>query len=409
VRVGASLSAADARRIAIAAQGLGRPRPNRATARSVKRAIDAVNVLQLDAINVLERTQFVVPFSRVGSYDVGCIHDMTGPNGTLYETWAHAASLIPMEHEPLLRWRQAAGGPYDESPAHAARSQAFQLEHAGYIASILDEITDRGPLAASQLTDPRRGSGDWWSRRGLGRRALEFLFARGEVAAWRTPTFERVYDLPDRVVPSFIRSLPTPSVDEAHRALLLLAAQSYGVATSTDLAGYYMLKPRAVKQRVQELVDDGALTHVTVEGWVEPAYLLPDARVSASTRHEATLVSPFDSLIWDRKRTLRLFGFDYRIEVYVPAPERQYGYYVLPLLVGDRLAARLNLKADRQASALRVAGAFLENGADVDVVARAAATELDAMRSWLGLETLEIGRGGNLALALSRAARADQV
>ena len=398
MRAGAALSAADARRLAITAQGLGRPRPKSgATSRTVRRAVDAVKVLQLDAINVLERTQFVVPFSRIGAYDVGRLHAMTGPNGALYETWGHAASLVPVEHEPLLRWRQAIGGMYDESPTHAAYSRQFQAANAAYIAAVLDEITERGPLAASQLSDPRRGTGDWWARRGLGRRALEFLFARGELAAWRTPSFERVYDLPDRVIPSSIRALPTPTVDEAHRALLLLAAQSYGVATATDLAGYYMLKPKSAKPRVHELVEDGALVPVQVDGWAEPAYVVPNARIMTPTRSHATLVSPFDSLVWDRKRTLRLFGFDYRIEVYVPAPERRYGYYVLPLLVGDELVARFDLKADRKASTLRVASAFVEPGADVAAVARAAVDELHAMRAWLHLEALAVTSRGNLA------------
>jgi uncharacterized protein YcaQ len=260
-------------------------------------------------------------------------------------------------------------------------------------------------LAASQLSDPRPGNGDWWERRGLGRRALEHLFARGEVAAWRSPSFERVYDLPDRVVPAEVRARPTPTADEAHRELLRLAARSYGVATATDLAGYHMLKPRLAKPRLAELVEEGALVEVTVEGWTEPAYVLPDARWPRSGRSHATLVSPFDSLVWDRRRTQRVFGFDYRIEVYVPPSQRRYGYYVLPLLVGDALVARLDLKADRKASTLRVVGAFAEAGVASDAIAVLAVAELHAMRAWLGLDVLDIGARGDLAGALAAAAR----
>ena len=404
MRRGASISARDARRLAVAAQGLARPlRNGRVTPATLRRAITSLAVLQLDAINVLERTQFVVPFARVGDYDRQLIHALTGPDGAFYETWAHAASLVPMEHEPLLRWRQAEMLAYGDSPTYAPRRRAFHEEHRTYIDALVDEIRDRGPLAASQLADPRRGTGDWWDRRGLGRQALEFLFARGELAAWRAPNFERVYDLPERVIPDAVRALPTPTVEEAHRALVLLAARAYGVATVADLAGYHMLKPRAVALRVAELVEDGALLQVAVDGWAEPAYAPPDARVVAPTRARATLLSPFDSLIWDRGRVLRLFGFDYRIEVYVPAPQRVYGYYVLPVLVGEYLVGRLDLKADRKASTLRVVAAHGEPDTDVAATAAAVAPELHAMRTWLGLDELAVARRGGLARALSGA------
>jgi hypothetical protein len=400
------LSAADARRVVLAAQGLGRDRPTGVvTARRLRSAAERLDVLQLDAINVLQRTQFVVPFSRVGSYDVGHLHAMTGPGGALHETWAHAASLVPMVQEPLFRWRQAGGGPYDESPTHARRSREFAEANAAYIAAVLAQVADRGPLPASRLDDPRRGTGDWWERRGLGRRALEYLFARGELAAWRSANFERVYDLPDRVIPAEVRALPTPTREEAQRALLVLAAQSYGVATVADLAGFHMLKPRESKARVDELVWEGSLVATAVDGWSEPAYVPAGLNVPRATRSHATLVSPFDSLVWDRRRTSRVFAFDYRIEVYVPAPQRRYGYYVLPLLVGDELVARFDLKADRKTSTLRVNGAFAEPGAATDDVARSAVEELHAMRAWLGLDALDIGTRGDLARSLASAAR----
>jgi uncharacterized protein YcaQ len=234
----------------------------------------------------------------------------------------------------------------------------------------------------------------------VGRQALEWLFSTGTLAAWRTPSFERVYDLPERVLPDAVRSQPTPTVEEAHRALILKAAGAYGVATAADLAGYYMLPLTPAKARVAELVEAGDLLRVDVEGWDEPGYVIPGTSPRRPSRRHGTLVSPFDSLVWDRSRALRVFGFDYRIEVYVPQPKRVHGYYVLPFLLGDELVGRFDLKADRKASVLRVAAAHIEATADRDRVAGAAAAELDVMRAWLDLDSIAVARVGNLAPAL---------
>jgi uncharacterized protein YcaQ len=395
----------EARWLALDAQGLARPRPKgRIGQRQLRSVIAAVGEIQLDAINVLERTQFLVPFSRVGPYDTELVHDLTGPGGELFEYWGHAASLLPMEHQPLFRWRMAQHGTFGDSPTYSARREAFRAANAAYIRAVFDEVRDRGPLTAGKLTDPRRRDGEWWNRRSFGRVALEYLFAKGDLAAWRTPDFERVYDLPERVVPDIVRTLPTPSIDEAHRRLLVLAAQSLGVATIRDLANYYVLKPRVTKVRVAELVEAGDLTQMTVDGWSEPGYSVPNARPRPPSRRHATLLSPFDSLIWDRSRTLRVFGFDYRIEVYVPAAKRKYGYFVLPLLIGDQLAARFDLKADRRTSTLQVRGSYVEAGTDPNAVARAAAVELHELRGWLRLDRIVVARRGNLAAAVRRAA-----
>ena len=226
---------------------------------------------------------------------------MTGPGGELFEYWGHAASLLPAVQQPLFRWRMAQHGPSGDSPTYAARREAWRAANAGYITAVLAEIRDRGPLSASQLMDPRRQDGQWWERRSLGRRALEWMFARGELAAWRTPSFEKVYDLPERVLPEAVLSQPTPPVEEAHRRLLVLAARSLGVGTLGDLAGYYALKTRAAKPRLAELVEAGELVRVGVEGWPEPGYTTPDAGSARLSRDHATLLSPFDSLIWDRR------------------------------------------------------------------------------------------------------------
>jgi uncharacterized protein YcaQ len=399
------VSSDEARWLAIDAQGLARPRPKGpAGKRHVRSAIEAIGQIQLDAINVVERTQFLVLFSRIGPYDVGRLHDLTGPDGELFEYWGHAASLLPMNRQPLFRWRmEQHGGFHGDSPTYAARREAFRAEHGDYIDAVFREVRERGPLTAGQLEDPRRRNGEWWNRRSFGRVTLEYLFAKGDLAAWRTPSFERVYDIPERVIPGAVRALPTPATDEAQRRLLALAAGSLGVATVRDLAGYYVIKPSIAKLRVEELVDAGELVPVAVDGWIELAYALPTARPKPPARTTATLLSPFDSLIWDRSRTRRVFGFDYRIEVYVPEPKRTYGYFVLPLLVGDRLVGRFDLKTDRRDSALRVRGAYAESGADLDAVARAAVLELDTLRTWLQLEQIDVARRGNLAASLRRA------
>jgi uncharacterized protein YcaQ len=398
------LSIREARWLAIAAQRLGRPRPKGPIRRHhLRAAIGAVGTVQLDAINVLARTQFLVLFSRLGGYDTALLHDMTGPAGELFEYWGHAASLLPMSTHPLFRWRMEQLGPYGDTPLYMARREAWRDAHADYIDAILQEVRDRGPLVASQLADPRPRTGEWWGRRSVGRQALEWLFAQGRLAGWRTTNFERVYDVPERVIPEAVLSQPTPPPDEAHRRLLARAAGSLGVATVSELANYYQLKPKSAKARVAELVEAGELVAVAVEGWREPGFMPADARPRRPSGGHATLLSPFDSLIWDRGRTKRLFGFDYRIEVYVPEPDRRFGYYVLPLLLGDELVARFDLKADRQASTLRVAGAYIEPGADAGRVAAAAATELDALRSWLRLDDVVVRPKGDLAPALASA------
>jgi uncharacterized protein YcaQ len=404
-RTGSDLSQREARWLALAAQGLGRPRPRTATRPQLRELVARLGVIQLDAINVLERTQFLVPFSRLGGYQVAHLEELCGPDGALFEYWAHAASLLPVASQPLLRWRMAAFRSPSETSRVVARWRAFGAAHADYVARVLGEVRERGPLAAAQLSDPRRRDGEWWERRSVGRQALEWLFARGELAAWRSRGFERVYDLPERVIPREVLAQPAPSLEDAQRRLIASAAKSLGVATLGDLADYYRIAKRHAAARVAELVEAGELEPVEVRGWEETAYCPAGVRPTRPTRTHATLLSPFDSLIWERERTRRLFGFDYRIEVYVPAAQRRYGYYVLPLLLGDALVARFDLKADRKASLLRVEGAYAEPAAKPGAVAAAAAAELDRLRGFLGLAGIRVGRRGDLAPALRAAVR----
>lgn len=405
----AVVSNREARWLALAAQGLdtarrggGRP----AGAAELRKLMERVGTIQVDAVNAVERTQFLVPFSRIGGYDPGVLRGLSGPGGAWFEYWGHAASLIPIGLHPLFRWRMAfRRGDTPWGAAWMARRKAWREEHADYIAAVLAEVTERGPLAASQLSDPRRRAGEWWERRSSGRLALEWLFGAGELAAWRSPGFERIYDLTERVIPPPVLDLPTPTEEEAQRELLVIAARALGVATVRDLADYFWIRPPVARLRVAELVEEGRLTPVRVEGWSQPAYTLPGVRARRPRRDHATLLSPFDSLIWTRDRTERLFGFHYRIEIYVPEHLRRHGYYVLPVLLGDELVGRLALRSDRRSGILRVEGAYAEPDADRAAVAGAAASELSALGSWLGMQNVAVTRRGDLATALGRAVR----
>jgi len=371
----------------------------------VHAAVEGLGVLQLDAVNVLARTQYLVLFARLGPFDRDHLHRLAGPGGPLFEYWGHMASIQPVSLQPLLRWRMERGGSYGERPAHAARVATWAREHADYLEAVLNEVAERGPLSAAMLSDPRRRDGEWWGRRSVGRQALEHLFERGQLAAWRTPSFERVYDLPERVLPAEVLAAPSPTTEDAQRALLSIAADALGVATARDLADYFRIRTGEATSGVRELVEGGELIPVDVEGWREPGYLRPGLAPTRPRRTHATLLSPFDSLIWDRSRTERLFGFEYRIEIYTPAAARRHGYYVLPVLHVDQLVGRLDLKTDRQLGALRVLASHAEPGVDTAEAAVAIASELETMSSWLETDRIVVTERGDLAPALASAVR----
>jgi uncharacterized protein YcaQ len=390
--------------LAITGQGLDRARRSGNASRGrVQSAVEHLGVLQLDAVNVVARTQYLVLFARLGPFDCDHLHRLAGRRGPLFEYWGHMASVQPVALHPLLRWRMGRGGSYGERPAHASRIATWAREHADYIDSVLTEVTERGPLSAAMLNEPRRREGEWWGRRSVGRQALEHLFERGQLAAWRTPSFERVYDLPERTLPAAVLAAPTPTTEDAQRALLSRAADALGVATVRDLADYFRIRSGEAKSGVRELVEAGELIRVDVEGWREPGYVRPGVVPTRPRRTNATLLSPFDSLIWDRSRTERLFGFEYRIEIYTPATKRRYGYYVLPVLLGDQLVGRLDLKADRQLGALRVLASHAEPGVDSGEAAVAIASELATMSTWLGTDRIVVTERGDLAPALTSA------
>jgi uncharacterized protein len=347
---------------------------------------------------VLCRSQELPLWARLGAHDRRLL-PLAIEKRTVFEYWAHAACLAPVELQPLFRWRMA------EAFHHGAWGSLIALgkKKPRYVQAVLDEIRARGPLAASELSDAaeKRRPGQWWSW-GDHKRALELLFWSGALTtARRTAQFERVYDLTERVLPASVLEAPTPSVADAQRALLERAARALGVGTASDIADYFRIRATA-KARIAELVESGALVPVSVEGWKHPAYLHRHAARPRSVNGRA-LLSPFDSLVWERKRTERLFDFHYRIEIYTPAQKRRFGYYVLPFLLGERLAARVDLKSDRAESALLVHAAATERGMNAAAVAGPLAAELRAMARWLALERVVVGSKGDLALPLRRA------
>jgi uncharacterized protein YcaQ len=396
-----NVSAAAARRIALAAQGFASERPDgAANVGHVKRAIDRLGLLQIDSVNVLTRAHYLPLFSRLGNYDSEHLDDIAWGRKSrrgLFEFWAHEASLLPLASQPLWRWRmdRAARNEGDGK----GKLHIFRHQNVKYIDEIRREVTDRGALAASELQNGGPGRGAWWGWSD-GKLALEWLFFAGELTtATRRGTFERVYDLTERVLSAAIQAMPTPGIEDAQRELLRLSARALGVATETDLRDYYRLGVADTRARLAELVEANELIPVEVEGWQKPGYLDPGARQPRTVDARA-LLAPFDPLIWERARTQRIFDFFYRIEIYTPAEKRVHGYYVLPFLLGDALVARVDLKADRANSTLLVHAAHLEHGAHAASVAEPLRAELRLMADWLGLEKLSLPGAGALGRAL---------
>lgn len=401
------LSAAAARRIAIAAQGLDKARPAKPTRRHVEQTLKRLGVLQIDAVNVVARAHYMPLFSRLGPYDTALLDAVwLGKKRCSFEYWGHEASILPHDAHALFRWRMEGAVKGEDVRGYAANEawMKYAKENRAYLDAVRAELRDRGPLRASELSDAGARQGPWWGWSD-GKRAMEYLFRIGEVTTSTRRGFERVYDFSERVLPGHIHTAPTPSRADAIRMLAARALDALGVATVGDVKDYYRLRPHDAKQAMGELVEAGAALPVEVEGWRDRGYLAPSARTPRRIE-AAALLNPFDPLIWRRERVQRLFGFDYTIEIYVPQAKRVYGYYVLPFLLGEQLAARVDLKADRAGDALLVQAAHLEPGADKAAVADALAQELDAMRGWLGLARLSVARRGDLAAALAKAARA---
>lgn len=392
------ISIKQARRIALGAQGFAKPRPDKAAKRHLTSMIERQGLLQLDSVNVLARAHYLPAFSRLGAYDRELLHDAawTGKRRSLFEYWGHEASLMPIALYPLLRWRMARA---ERGEGIWGGLRKFAAEKPEFIARILAEITDRGPLAASDLGEGGQATSAWWGW-SEPKRAAEYLFWSGRLAvATRRGNFERVYDLPERALPAAAHAAPPVAEADAHRTLLAMSARSLGIGTASDLRDYFRLSPGDSTPRIAELVEAGTLIPVEVQGWGKPAYL--HAEAARPRRIEArALLSPFDPVVWERSRAERLYDFRYRIEIYTPKHKREHGYYVLPFLLGDRIVARVDLKAERAGKVLQVLSAHLEPGHSVGEVAEALSDELALMARWLDLERVEIEPVGELAPAL---------
>lgn len=391
------LSRAEARRIALAAQGFDRARPAaRPDARHFRRVIDTLGLLQLDYVNVLMPAQFLVLWSRLGAYDRPRFERFVYDRGEYTEQWAHEASIVPASAWPLLEHRRRAYEMSKRNPLRTLRGRQ------AYLDNVLEEVRRNGALTANEVPPapgPKRNPGDW--HRPMSRWALEYHFARGDLAVRdRLPNFQRVYDLPDRVLPEEHLACDL-GTEEAQTELLRKSAAALGVATLHDLADYYRMSPRVAAPHVESLVKAGELQPVAVEGWRETAYLAADARLPR-TIGGVSLLSPFDPLVWFRPRAERLFDFHYRIEIYVPAGRRRWGYYVLPFRAGDRIVGRVDLKADRKARQLLVLNAHEEGSMDAGRCCSSLAAELQALSRWLGLDEVRVVKSNRFANRLAK-------
>ncbi len=402
-----TITAAQARRTAIGAQGLAKSLPLDApvaTRAKLRRAIDTLALLQIDSVNVLARAHYLPLFARLGDYSIRGLQEEIWPSAaaprTLMETWAHEASIVPLDTYRLLKWRQ-------DEYVNGRWATSLRERNPQLIDRVLALITERGPISAGVIAAElghAKKTGKWWGWSDT-KVACEVLFAGGSIGTAFRRGFERHYDLTERLVPTDAN--PPLPVAEAKKQLVALSAKSHGIGTLADLADYFRLSVTDTKKAVLELTRDGVLEPVQVQGWKEPAYLHAEAKVPRSVSG-AALLCPFDPLIWFRRRTERLFDFHFRIEIYTPLPKRIFGYYVFPLLVGDALVGRFDLKADRGTATLLVQASWLEPGADRSRVVPAALIELRRMAKWLGMDHSRINPAGDLAAELFRAAATDE-
>lgn len=384
-----SFSLKQARRLALAAQGFsGRQAPAQVKAAHLNRLIERLGVLQIDSVNAVVRSHYLPLFSRLGHYSPLILEQAAWSQGrrrSLFEYWGHEASLLPMALYPLMRWRMERAKLGQGIYSQMAR---FGREQQATIERVLQSVEARGALGAGSLSTREERAGPWWDWSDE-KHALEWLFAAGLVTVAGRRGFERLYDLPERVIPGEILQQPALSEAEAQRGLLLHSATALGVGTEKDLRDYFRLDPADSRSRLAELVEDGQLLACQVQGWKAPSFCLPDPKVPRKVPASA-LLSPFDSLIWERSRTERLFDFRYRLEIYTPQDKRVYGYYVLPFLHNEHIAARVDLRAERANGCLAVHAVHEEEPGLGEEGMQALALNLAQMASWLGLERVQL-------------------
>jgi uncharacterized protein YcaQ len=389
------LTRAQARRLAVGAQGLAAPRPSGTpNIGHVSRAVRTLGLVQIDSVNVVERAHQLTLFSRLGAYDSRLLWRALEER-RVFEYWARMASFAPIEDFPLYRHRMER-----HAKARGRWLQDLNAKAPGYVESVYRQVAERGPITVADLEQPGERAGPWWGWAD-GKIALEHLFAAGRVSVPFRRNFTRYYDITERVIPQRYLDAAAPAPGDAQRQLILHASKALGVGTARDLIDYFYIRVAEGRRALSSLVADGSLVEVEVDGW-PPAFMQPAAVIPRAVNTRA-LVNPFDPLVWNRERIERLHDFRYRIEIYVPPPKRVHGYYVFPFLLGDDFVARVDLKADRKAGVLRVLGAFLEDGVDPGHVARELAVELEEMARWLGLGRIDVGRKGDLAPRLRQA------
>ena len=391
-----SVSPTQARRIALAAQGFGRPARAATGIRQLGALIDRLGLLQLDSVNVYERSHYLPVFARLGHFDKAQLDRLTfAPRARYTEYWAHEAAIIPMSRRPLFQWRMDAfRARYEADPGHWVHANRGMLDW------LRAELAEKGPLPASRIEhDANKRRGSWWEWSDV-KRGLEVLFALGEVVSDGRTRFERSYALAEQRVPAEVLETRVAQAD-AVRELMSLSARAHGIGTLGDLADYYRIKQAPAKAAVNDLVDSGELLPVSVAGWKQQAWLHRDARIPRAMSASA-LLSPFDPVVWARPRAERMFDFHYRIEIYTPAEKRVFGYYSLPVLVDDRVVGRIDLKNDRQNRVLRVQSAWREEHAPAGIEQRIVPL-LESARDWQGLDSIEVVDRGDLARDLAGA------
>ena len=403
-----SLSKQDAKRLAIRAQGLDHNRlatsnSNYArkcqkvvTAEDLRRSILKMGLLQIDAVNVCVRSHYMPLFSRLGIYQRELLDQLAYREKAIFETWAHAACFVPVERHLLFRQRMAQ---QKSKPV----VEKLKKVRPSYLEDVLEQVASRGQLSASELEGSGKRRGSWWGYQD-GKIAAEWHFSRGDLSIGERRNFTRYYDLTERVIPPEHLYTATPSVKDSNREMMRLAVKAHGIGTVRDFGNYYHLKDDSALVGLNELVEEGSIQRVRIEGWpngIEAFAAKED--ISLDPTEARALLTPFDPLVWNRDRIKRIFDFFYRIEIYVPERKRQYGYYVYPFLLGEDLVARVDLKADRNRNVLVVKSAFVEEGYDHDQIAFSLADELMMMARWLGLERVGAGRRGNLMKSLRAA------